>query len=171
MKLRGINLWWVLLIVIGVAIVITLSTQRPSGTGMSVNAFVRLLEQGQVRSVVLQPNGNVTTVRGERDNGTSFTVTTLSSDPSVSPERLGERGVQVQIEPVSNFNWTGLIFPLVSVGLIIMLLVYMTRSNRGGGDAGANTFGKSRAHVLSEGSIKLTFQDVAGCDEAKNDLA
>ena len=171
MKYRGLNLWWVLLVLIGVAIVISLGIQRSTPQGMSINQFDALLSKKLVSSVVLTPSGGVTSVRGQLQDGSNFSLSTLSNDSTINPQALSKEGVNVSIAPANNFDWTNLILPVASVALLLVLIYYMTRGSRSTGDSGAQSFGKSRAHVMAEGSVKLTFADIAGCDEAKADLA
>ena len=84
-------------------------------------------------------------------------------------ERLRASGVPITITPAgSSFGWVAQVLPLILTGLILLVLWRSLRGN--GGGAGAANFGKSRAAIISEGQIKLTFADVAGCDEAKQDL-
>ena len=171
MKARGLNVWWIVLAVIVLGGVVSLSTQRSNVRSMSVNQFIGQIENGNVSKVVLQLGGNTTTVRFENKNGEKFSVTDFSSDPLLEPKYLSNKGVEVAIEPISTFSWLSLLLPVASVVLIVLLLVYMSRMRGQGNDGGAGAFSKSKAHLVADGSIKLTFADVAGCDEAKLELS
>ncbi|RJF71228.1 ATP-dependent zinc metalloprotease FtsH [Deinococcus cavernae] len=130
----------------------------------TTNRFFQDVDSGQVKNVLLDAAGNaqVTLLGGEHRM--------LVIPPTgATLERLRQRGVSLSITGgASPFGWVGQILPLLVTALILLLL---WRSMRGTGAAGgASTFGKSKAAVISEGQIKLTFADVAGCDEAKQDL-
>ncbi len=132
----------------------------------TTNQFFQNLQGGQVGGVTLDSAGNAqVTVRGALRPRTLV----LPTD-AATIERIRAAGVPLRVVAGgSAFGWVGQVLPLILTGLLLLLL---WRSLRGpqGGASGPTTFGKSKAAIISEGQIKLTFADVAGCDEAKQDL-
>ncbi|GAA5435222.1 ATP-dependent zinc metalloprotease FtsH [Deinococcus aquaticus] len=131
----------------------------------SSNRFFSDLQARRVSRVVLSSAGqaNVTFVDGSRPRSL-----VVPAD-GATLARIRAANVPLQVTQAgSSFAWVGQVLPLILTALI---LVVLWRSMRGNGGAGAaGNFGKSKAAVISEGQIKLNFTDVAGCDEAKQDL-
>lgn len=101
--------------------------------------------------------------------GGDYRTRTLPADPAIGLASLQAAGVSVTYAPASRLNVLTLISGLLTLALIGGLVMLLMRRSSGGTDA-AGQFGKSKAAIISEGQIKLTFADVAGCDEAKQDL-
>ena len=127
--------------------------------------FVSDVDKGEVRSVVIQEHN----ISGTLTNGTSF-ETYAPQDPALV-SRLTGKGVEVAAKPLEAegnpflrifLNW----FPFLLVGAIWLFMMRQMQS--GGGRAMG--FGKSRAKMLTEKQGRVTFADVAGIDEAKNEL-
>ncbi|MBB6099957.1 ATP-dependent Zn protease, partial [Deinobacterium chartae] len=142
--------------------------------GYGVSDLLRDLKAGQVEQLYLDSTGRADVhfkeSAGIRRGPVSVVVPTSSS----FLETVRASGVELQVreERRNALSMLSQLLPLLLVGVLIYFVWRTMRGGAGaGGNSGVGSFGKSRAHVLSEGSIKLTFQDVAGCDEAKNDLA
>ncbi|MDO4245425.1 MAG: ATP-dependent zinc metalloprotease FtsH, partial [Deinococcus sp.] len=142
--------------------------QTPEWT---LNQFTEALQNKEIRTArILYQNGTAL-VRGEGgDPPAPYTVRTLPSDPALNLRTLEARGVTVTYVPTPRTSVLGVLSVLLTTALIGGLVIFLIRSRNGGGNDAAGAFGKSRAAVVSEGQIKLTFADVAGCDEAKQDL-
>ncbi len=84
--------------------------------------------------------------------------------------KFHEAGVKISAEK-SDDGWVGYLITLAPFLLIILLWVFIVRQMQGGGPKSLFSFGKSRAKLMSEDRPKVTFNDVAGCDEAKEELA
>ncbi|WP_414656504.1 ATP-dependent zinc metalloprotease FtsH [Deinococcus sp. VB343] len=141
--------------------------RRDAPEPYTVNRFFKDLKAGRVGRVNLEANGNTQVFFTDPTQGVAWLMLPPEAD---TLERLRASGVPVRVTAsTSPFASLGQVLPLVLTALI---LVVLWRSLRGGANAagGASAFGKSRAAVVSEGQIKLTFADVAGCDEAKQDL-
>ncbi|AFZ68682.1 ATP-dependent zinc metalloprotease FtsH [Deinococcus peraridilitoris] len=171
---QGNWVWWLLAAVIAVIVVVSVAAPRPKDDVISLSNFTEALNAGRIQSVRISFDAATAELQGSYTDGRRFVTRTITTDPLINLETLskqvGPEG-SVSIEPVSRFSWISIISTLLTVALIGVLILYLLRSNRGngGGDAAGN-FGKSRAHLMAEGSIKLNFTDVAGCDEAKADL-
>lgn len=168
---RSSSLWWVLLILIGVAVVVSLGKPRTTASAISINTFMQYVAKGQVKEVRLSSQGDIVSIQGTNKDKTSFELTTLKGDASINPQALVKAGIEVYLQPVSTFRWESLLLPIGVVVLLGVALFYFSRGNRGSSDGGVAQFGKSKAHLMAEGSVKTTFSDVAGCDEAKMELA
>ncbi|MFC3862905.1 AAA family ATPase, partial [Deinococcus antarcticus] len=131
----------------------------------TTNLFFQDVDSGRVKNVLLDSAGNaqVTFVNGEHRM--------LVVPPTgATLDRIRQRGVPLSITGgASPFGWVGQFLPMLVTALILLLLWRNMRANNNA-SGGASNFGKSKAAVISEGQIKLTFADVAGCDEAKQDL-
>jgi len=126
--------------------------------------FLAALEEGEVVDVTIQGSN----IEGTYSDGTAF-KTYAPDDPDLI-SLLREQGVAIEAEPdESNSFWMSV---LVSWGPILLLIAvwifFMRQMQSGGGKA--MSFGKSRAKLLSESQAKITFNDVAGIDEAKDEL-
>ncbi len=128
--------------------------------------FIEEVRQGQVAKVTIE--GQV--LKGVRADGRRFT-TYAPSDPWLVSDLL-KNGVVVEAKPEEQpsmlmsifISW----FPML---LLIGVWIFFMRQMQGGGRGGAFSFGKSRARMLDESSNTVTFADVAGCDEAKEEVA
>ncbi|MCK9513171.1 MAG: ATP-dependent zinc metalloprotease FtsH [Pigmentiphaga sp.] len=140
-------------------------TREPTSGGVTYTQFMQDAREGRISSVDIQ--GDVLHVRPQ--NGRPYTITSPGDIWMVSD--LLESGVQVsgkqREEPsllMSIFvSW----FPML---LLIGVWIFFMRQMQGGGRGGAFNFGKSKARLLDENSNTVTFADVAGCDEAKEDV-
>ena len=126
--------------------------------------FLAALEEGEIVDVTIQGSN----IKGTYSDGSAF-KTYAPDDPDLISQ-LREQGVAIEAEPdESNSFWMSV---LVSWGPILLLIAvwifFMRQMQSGGGKA--MSFGKSRAKLLSESQAKVTFNDVAGIDEAKDEL-
>ena len=126
--------------------------------------FLAALEEGEIVDVTIQGSN----IEGTYSDGSTF-KTYAPDDPDLI-SLLRDQGVAIQAEPdESNSFWMSI---LVSWGPILLLIAvwifFMRQMQSGGGKA--MSFGKSRAKLLSESQAKVTFNDVAGIDEAKDEL-
>jgi cell division protease FtsH len=130
----------------------------------SYSDFLNAVSQGEVSQVTIQGNN----ILGKYKDGTSFR-TFAPSDPNLIPD-LRDKGIQISARPVEESPWymTVLIswFPMLL--LIAVWIFFMRQMQAGGGKA--MSFGKSRARLISDSARKVTFADVAGIEEAKEEL-
>ena len=141
-----------------------------AGNPISYSDFVAKADNGEVSGVTMAPtNGGNMKIEGKFTNGQAFT-TTAPADSSIS-NKLVENGVGVSVKEEQQTSflmlliWQSLPFLLI-FGISIFILRQMQK-NAGGG---AMSFGKSRARQLTEKQGKVTFEDVAGIDEAREEL-
>ncbi len=163
----------VLWLVIAVVLLAVFQSFAPSGSStqsMSYTEFVRQVDSGNVASVKISA-GNPPDITGKLRDGSSLrTVAPYFDDQMVS--RLLKHDVQVtqQAAEGGSLLWRILLNVVPYLIFIGMLIWFMRQMQSGGGGRGAMSFGRSRAKLQGEDQVKVTFADVAGCDEAKDDV-
>ena len=137
---------------------------RSSGDTQPYSYFRDQITNNSVREILVKEHEIVVTTRGDEEY-----ITRIPTPPSTEAlERFSEQGIQVDVAPPGN-NWGGILITLLPILLMIGFLWYLMRGMRGGGD-GAMQFGKSKARMITEENSQTLFKDVAGVEEAKNDL-
>jgi cell division protease FtsH len=164
---KNLALW--IIIVLLVMLLFNLfqnTTNRSSQQEMLYSDFLNDVTRHQITSVKIQGN----TITGTRTGGSSFTTYTPSNDPDLV-KTLRDNNVQIKVAP-SEENVPSLFGMLISwfPGLLLIgVWIFFMRQMQGGGGR-AMGFGKSRARLLTEKVGRVTFDDVAGIDEAKAEL-
>src|SRR5690554_1989846 len=160
----------VLWLVIAAVLLMVFQNFTPTTSGQQVNysQFVEMVQQGQVRQVTIDG----LQVQGVRGDGSQFqTIRPQVSDNKLMDDLLANEVEVIGKEPERQSLWTQLLVAAFPILIIIALFVFFMRQMQdGGGGKGPMSFGKSKARLLSEDQIKTTFADVAGVDEAKEDV-
>lgn len=167
MNLKNLIFWLVLI----ATVTVLYSSFDDGGLGssnytkLSFSEFLNKIDEGSIRDVTIQGNN----LSGHLNNGASF-ATYAPYYPELV-ERLKQAGIRIDAMPLDTKmnSLVGILaswFPLI---LLIGVWIYFMRGMGGGGKAMG--FGKSRAKLLTEKNVKVTFKDVAGIDEAKEELA
>ncbi|KAA0010888.1 ATP-dependent zinc metalloprotease FtsH [Billgrantia pellis] len=136
---------------------------------MNYSQFVQQVQNQQVRSVTIDGY----TISGERVDGSQFqTIRPAAEDPKLMDDLLSNNVTVVGKEPQQQSLWTRLLIASFPILLILAIFMFFMRQMQGGGagKGGPMSFGKSKAKLLSQDQIKTTFADVAGCDEAKEEV-
>ncbi|PMR75952.1 ATP-dependent zinc metalloprotease FtsH [Billgrantia endophytica] len=136
---------------------------------MNYSQFVQQVQNQQVRSVTIDGY----TITGERADGSQFqTIRPAAEDPKLIDDLLSHNVTVVGMEPQQQSLWTRLLIASFPILLILAIFMFFMRQMQGGagGKGGPMSFGKSKAKLLSQDQIKTTFADVAGCDEAKEEV-
>jgi cell division protease FtsH len=133
---------------------------------MPFSEFLKELEADKVNRVSIR--GNV--IEGETDDGRQFDTLAPNFYPQLIDE-LHKQNVRIEISPTETSlgNFIGMIIQWFPALLLAGIWVYFMKNMQSGGNR-AMGFGKSRARMLSESAIKTTFADVAGIEEAKEEL-
>ena len=162
-NLRSLVFWMVLIVV--VVLVWNFSTQFQAGdSSVTFSEFIRRVEAGQIESVTLIGSE----ITGTSDSGDRFrTYAPPQYEGLVN--KLVERNVAVTAKEAANSPWATLLYTWAPILLIIAFWVFFMRQVQSGGNK-ALSFGKSRAKLSSSSQKKVTFKDVAGVDEAKEEL-
>jgi len=143
-------------------------TRRQPANIIDYSQFISQVRQGKVDKVTIQGNN----IFGVSNNNEEFRTYSPESDNRSLVGELLENGVSIDAKPLEEqsllltifINW----FPLL---LLIGVWVFFMRQMQGGaGGRGAMSFGKSKARMLSEDQNKITFEDVAGVEEAKEEV-
>ncbi|MCZ6871076.1 MAG: ATP-dependent metallopeptidase FtsH/Yme1/Tma family protein, partial [Gammaproteobacteria bacterium] len=142
---------------------------KPEARELDYSEFIQMVRQDRLVDVTI--NGLVIT--GQLLNGDRFeTIRPQADDPKLIDD-LYNHGVKFRAErPEQQSVWTQLLIASFPILIIIAVFMIFMRQMQGGagGRGGPMAFGKSKAKLLSEDQIKTTFADVAGVDEAKEDL-
>ncbi|MGR9087648.1 MAG: ATP-dependent zinc metalloprotease FtsH [Gammaproteobacteria bacterium] len=165
--LKNILLWVVIAVVL-MSIFNNFGPQMNGGdSALSYSQFIEAVKSGQVQQVVIDEN----VIKGKMQSGQEFR-TYAPNDNHLVDDLLANN---VDIKAVPPEQPSLLMQLLVSFGPMLLLIavwVFFMRQMQGGagGARGAMSFGKSKARMLEEDQIKVTFADVAGCDEAKEEV-
>ena len=159
---KNIVLWMVIGLIVILLFNLFQANQSPRGE-IVFSDFLKKVETGDVREVTLRGNS----VTGRLSDGSSFRSFTVDYPDLV--KTLRDRGVKIEVKPPDTNPWYAILVQWVPMLLFIGVWIFMMRQMQGGG-AKALSFGKARARLISEKQNKVTFQDVAGVDEAKEEL-
>ena len=135
----------------------------------SYSQFLQMVEKGEVKKVILVKN----TIQVTKTDGGEFTTT--APDEPIGDEnlvgKLEAKGVEITAQnPKDPPWWMTLLTSLLPIALLVGFWYYMINQTQGGGGK-VFSFGKSRAKLMGGDKVKVTFNDVAGADEAKEELA
>ncbi|HEX4159957.1 MAG TPA: ATP-dependent zinc metalloprotease FtsH [Rhizomicrobium sp.] len=165
-NLRNLALWIIIaLLLVALFNMFQGTANRPAATTTNFTEFNQEVVQGQVKKVTIQGDQ----IKYELGNGQAFT-TYAPNDPGLVPRML-QHNVGITVQPADDgmptlmgvfINW----FPML---LLIGVWIFFLRQMQAGGGK-AMGFGKSRAKLLTERTGRVTFEDVAGVDEAKEEL-
>ncbi|WP_068545299.1 ATP-dependent zinc metalloprotease FtsH [Thalassotalea crassostreae] len=165
---KNLILW----LVIAIVLMSVFQSFTPNSTAdgkLDYTQFITDVQQGQVSEVRIESSG---IINGTKRNGTPFTTMIPTQYDKDLLGDLITNNVKVEGVPPEEpsmllsilANW----FPML---LLIGIWIFFMRQMQGGGGKGAMSFGKSKARLLSDDQIKTTFADVAGCDEAKEEVS
>ena len=162
-------LLWVVIAVILMTVFNNLGGQRTATDTIAYSDFLQSVNSGQVDKVRFDD----AEITGLRDGGKPFTTYSPETDNSSLIGELNRAGVSFERAPPENpsmllsilISW----FPFIL--LIAVWIFFMRQMQGGGGGRGAMSFGKSKARLLNEDQVKVTFEDVAGVEEAKQEVS
>jgi len=160
-------LLWIIIAVVLMSVFNNFSGQKTTANALAYSEFLQLVREGNVSNVVISGRE----ISGKLGSGQHFSTFSPGDDGLISD--LVKHNVEFKATPPEKpsvlmqilINW----FPLfILIGLWIF---FMRQMQGGGGGRGAMSFGKSKARMLSEDQIKVTFNDVAGAEEAKEEVS
>ncbi len=163
---KNIALWIIIgLLVLALFNLFQGTSQRPGPSEMAFSDFLTRVESGDVKGVTIKGNQII----GQYQSGESFQTYT-PNDPQLV-QRLKDKGVQIRAEPSEDGSPTlwGILISWFPMLLLIGVWIFFMRQMQSGGGK-AMGFGKSKAKLLTEKQGRVTFDDVAGIDEAKQEL-
>ena len=157
---------WVVVAVILMSVFSNLTTNNQTQE-ISYSEFIKSINSSQVTDVML--TGRVIT--GTLQGGTKFSTYSPETDNKAMIGDLLKGGVVIKAKPLEQSVWMQIFISSFPFLIIIGIWLYFMRQMQGGGGkGGALSFGKSKARLLSEDQIKINFSDVAGVDEAKEEV-
>ncbi|GAA3535472.1 ATP-dependent zinc metalloprotease FtsH [Zobellella aerophila] len=162
---KNLILWLVIAVVL-MSVFQSFSPSEPAGRQQDYSAFVQEVAQGQIREVRMDGK----TINGVKRSGDRFTTVMPTEDPQLLNDLLNNNVRVVGEKPEEPSLLTSIFISWFPMLLLIGVWVFFMRQMQGGGGKGAMTFGKSKARLMGEDQVKTTFADVAGCDEAKEDV-
>ena len=160
---------WIVIAVVIMSVFNNFIPQKEASSNLSYSEFITQVRDSQIESVLIEADGK--TISGNYKNGTNF-VTYGLNDPKLVDDLLANN-VEIITEPPAKpslflqilIQW----FPML---LLIGVWLFFMRQMQGGGSGGkgAMSFGKSKAKMMTEDMNKVTFADVAGIEEAKEEV-
>ena len=172
-KQRGLGTSFVLILLL-LAIAIWISSLRNTNTGYNWSDFENDLKHERITGATIDPNSEVPTgkvIFSLKKGGVGQLYT---SDITKVEEKLQEAGITYVMKDMPSGNWfLYYVLPMLIVFIIFVFFFSMMSSQAGGGGGTAGrmmNFGKSRARMVEAGETKITFKDVAGLKEEKEDL-
>ncbi len=165
---KNLLLWAVIALVL-MSVFSGFSPSTPTAQSLPYSDFLSQVEQGSIKSVLIDGNR----IQGETSGGGKFTTYSPETDNKAMIGTLMDHNVTINSKPPESQSLLKQIFiawfPFL---LIIGVWMYFMRQMQGGaGGRGAMSFGRSRARMLSPDQVKITFADVAGVEEAKQEVA
>lgn len=161
--LRNVG-FYLLIILIAISIIDYFSGRNTAKQEVNYTAFLQQVDMGTVKEVTIVDD----VVKGSLTDGTEFT-TVIPNDPTLIGT-LKDKGVDIKAEKAPEPPWWTTIFSsLLPMLLLIGVWFFIMQQTQGGGNR-VMSFGKSRAKLNSDDRVKVTFKDVAGADEAKQEL-
>jgi cell division protease FtsH len=136
----------------------------------SYTNFLAKVQSGNVKDVTIYLSPNSAELQGEYRDGSKFRGVTLANTaiPDVT-KAFQDQHVLYNYKEVKDANWVSLLFNFGPLILLVFFWIFMMKQMQAGGNK-ALSFGKSRARLLTAQQKKATFKDVAGIDEAKEEL-
>ncbi|ERP90337.1 ATP-dependent metalloprotease [Alcanivorax sp. P2S70] len=164
---KNIVLW---LVIAGVLYVVASSiSNQPANSDIPYSTFISRVESGGVQAVTIGESD----ISGTYSDGSRFsTIKPPTLDTNLMPTLI-QNGVEVKgTEPKRDSFLMRLFLSVLPILLILAIFIFFMRQMQGGGKGGGGpmTFGKSKAKLLGEDQIKTTFADVAGVEEAKEEV-
>lgn len=157
---------WLVIAVILMTLFESFSSSDSTGRMQDYTSFVREVQSDQVQEVVF--DGRV--INGVKKSGERFMTVMPLNDPAIIDSLLTHNVRASGTKPEEQSLLLSIFVSWFPMLLLIGVWIFFSRQMQGGGKGNPLSFGKSKAKLLSENQIKTTFDDVAGCDEAKEDV-
>jgi cell division protease FtsH len=166
-------LFWISIVFLGVMLwrLVSNSTAATHEETPSYSVFVQKVDEGDVKEVTMYLSPNSYELQGEyaKPANTKFHVTVPKENAPELTKLLHDKAVQMNVKEVRSSDWVLILLNALPLLLLAGFVFFLMRQMQAGGNK-ALSFGKSRARLLSAQQKKATFKDVAGSDEAKEEL-
>ena len=156
--------FYLLIIIVAILMIDYYSASTVSKTDITYSAFMKHVQQDEVKQVTIVDN----VISGKLKDGKDFSTVAPSDDSLIPTLRARDIEIKAELPPQPPW-WTTILSSLLPMLLIVGIWFMLMQQSQGGGGRVMN-FGKSRARRYDEDNIKITFKDVAGADEAKQEL-
>jgi len=165
MNLRNLVIWGVIVVVlIGLYSMVTGGGKAAGASEISYSQLLSKVDAGEVKSALFRGS----TVEIHDHANKTFTSTTLNNQDDLA-KSMKAQGVDMQVKQAGGFTLIGFLLNSLPILLLIGVWIFFMRQMQGGA-RGAMGFGKSKARLLTENKNRVTFEDVAGVEEAKEEL-
>ena len=166
-------LLWLIIAVVLLTVFQSFNPHGASSSDLPYSTFVQSIDNGNVASANISAD-QPATISGKLKDGSAFRTVApvLGWSTNSVVKQMQDKGVEVRQEPSNNgFSLLGLLLNWLPIILIVGVFIwFMRQMQAGAGGRGAMSFGRSRAKLQGEDQIKVNFTDVAGCDEAKEEV-
>ncbi len=165
-------MFWLFIIMLGVLLwtLVSKSGQSAREEQPSYSEFMAQVDRGNVKEVTMYLSPNSYDVEGEwREPSKKFRTTIFKESAPDLTKTLREKQVLINVKEVSRADWVTFLLNAAPLFLLVAFWIFMMRQMQAGGNK-AMSFGKSKARLLTAQQKKATFKDVAGTDEAKEEL-
>lgn len=156
--------FYLLIIIVAIWMIDYYSASTVSKTDITYSAFMKHVQQDEVKQVTIVDN----VISGKLKDGKDFSTVAPSDDSLIPTLRARDIEIKAELPPQPPW-WTTILSSLLPMLLIVGIWFMLMQQSQGGGGRVMN-FGKNRARRYDEDNIKITFKDVAGADEAKQEL-
>ena len=165
---------WATLIILAVVVFNILTDKTPEVSEITFSEFRAAAEMGEVESVQIQDlevEGAFAEEFAEAEYEGQAEFTTVGPVGEDLQDILMAQGVEMAFEPIEQHSlWRQILITSIPLLILVVLFIFLMRQFQGGGSGRAMTFGKSKAKLLDESDTKVTFDDIAGIQEAKEEL-
>ena len=156
--------FYLLIIIVAIWMIDYYSASTVSKTDITYSAFMKHVQQDEVKQVTIVDN----VISGKLKDGKDFSTVAPNDDSLIPTLRARDIEIKAELPPQPPW-WTTILSSLLPMLLIVGIWFMLMQQSQGGGGRVMN-FGKSRARRYDEDNIKITFKDIAGADEAKQEL-
>ena len=165
MNLRNLAIWAFIIIVAVALFGIMQTTGKPASEEVTYSQLLHQIDAQHVKAAIIKGD----TVEAEVGNGHTITATTPENQDELIRE-LEKVQADIKVKPIGGNPVVSVLIQLLPILLIAGVWIFFMRQMQGGA-RGAMGFGKSKARLLTENKNRVTFDDVAGVDEAKEELS
>ncbi|KZC20225.1 ATP-dependent metalloprotease [Rhodanobacter denitrificans] len=163
---------WVIIAVVLFTVFQSFNPRGATSSDLPYSSFVQSVDNGNVANATISAD-QPATISGKLKDGSPFRTVApmLGFSTNEVVKQMQDKGVEVRQDPSEGFSLIGLLVSWLPVLLIVGVFIWFMRQMQSGGSGrGAMSFGRSRAKLQGEDQIKVNFSDVAGCDEAKEEV-
>ncbi|MDP5240026.1 ATP-dependent zinc metalloprotease FtsH [Uliginosibacterium sp. 31-16] len=160
---------WLLVLVVAYSVFSQFGNRQAAQNTLDYSQFMEEAKAGRISKVVLDTQNYI--ALAQTQEGRQVTVN-YPPNMWMVDDLQNKYGVAISVKPKEEQSFlVSLLIQMLPIALLVGLFFFFMRQMQGGGKGGAFSFGKSKARMLDESANSITFADVAGCDEAKEEVA